>query len=154
MFLERFRFFHELPSLFLSVASKNSEVYCFERQFVDEHLIKHPAAVKYMFRLFAQKIRVLSSQINDYISNNPLERVAKLLYVLALQRGEHIAKDSYMINVKLTHQELANITGLHRVTATNSLRKLGELGIIEKSRENIIVKDLSALLEIIEGNDE
>lgn len=147
-------FFNELPSLFMIVAVKNSEVYCFDRQFVDEHLIKHPAAVKYMFRLFAQKIRVLSSQINDYISNNPLERGAKLLYVLALQRGEHIAKGSYVINIKLTHQELANITGLHRVTATNSIRKLVDLGIIEKNRENIIVKDLSALLKIIEENVE
>jgi len=143
-------FFHKQPSKFIILASKNSEVYCFEREYVDNELVHHPAIMKYIFCLLAQKVRVLSSQIEDLIFNNPLARVAKLLYVLAVQNGEQLANDSYVINVRLTHQELANITGLHRVTATNALKKLSDVQIVEKNRENIIIKDMGALKLIIE----
>lgn len=89
----------------------------------------------------------------DLTFNSPLARVAKLLFFLALQNGEHMVNDNYLINIRLTHQELANITGLHRVTATNALGKLCDSKIIEKSRDTILIKDLDALKQIIEQEE-
>lgn len=146
-------FFHSQPCRFVIMASGNSEVYCFDRDFVEDKLVEYPDIMKYMFRLFAQKVRVLSSQIEDLTFNSPLARVAKLLFFLALQNGEHMVNDNYLINIRLTHQELANITGLHRVTATNALGKLCDSKIIEKSRDTILIKDLDALKQIIEQEE-
>ncbi|MGI6225517.1 MAG: Crp/Fnr family transcriptional regulator [Peptococcales bacterium] len=146
-------FFHNLPCKYMIVASKNAEIYCFERDFVENKLVHYPTIVKYLFRLCTQKVAVLSSQIEDLAFYTPLARVAKVIYLLLAQHGEQLDNDKYLINVRLTHQELANITGLHRVTATNALGKLCENDIIEKSRDAIIIKNLIALEEIIDKGE-
>jgi CRP/FNR family transcriptional regulator len=49
------------------------------------------------------------------------------------------------IDVKLTHQELANLIGSTRETTTATLNELKRLGFIEMEKRRLIVVDQSGL---------
>lgn len=145
-------FFHRQPCKFLIVAATNCEVYSFNREFVINELANYPQFVSYILRILAQKVRILSSRIEDLIFANPSARIAKLLLLLAYQKGE-IKGNSCSVELPLTHQDLANLTGLHRVTVTNSINKLFDNGILVKNKDKILINDLSALRLLTEQGD-
>lgn len=143
-------FFHNQPCKWIISASKDCEYYVFTRKFIMENLANYPNIMKYVFQLLASKIRVLSSQIENLAFREPVVRVAHLLYVMVCQSGKKIKDNVYSADIRLTHQEIADITGLHRVTASNALKSLYENGIITKKRSKIIVSDIKRLKKIID----
>lgn len=142
-------FFHSQPSKFVMEASRDCEIYQFERDYVLDELPEYPEIMTFAFKLLAQKVRILSAQIEDLAFNEPVTRVANLIHVLVCQSGKKTSDNSYVLNMRLTHQEIADITGLHRVTASNALKRLCEDGLIEKSRAKIVVPNLTFLEELI-----
>uniref|UniRef100_A0ACD5GZ22 Helix-turn-helix domain-containing protein n=1 Tax=Desertifilum tharense IPPAS B-1220 TaxID=1781255 RepID=A0ACD5GZ22_9CYAN len=50
--------------------------------------------------------------------------------------------NGYLINCKLTHQDLAEFSGLTRVTVTRILSNLEQQGLIHRtSRQLVVIKD-------------
>jgi len=145
-------FFHRQPCKFQILATTSCEVYSFNREFVLSELANHPQFVNYVLKVLAQKVRILSSRIEDLIFANPVARIAKLLLLLAYQKGA-IKGNSCSVELPLTHQELANLTGLHRVTVTNALNKLCDNGTVLKNKDNILIKDLNGLRLLTEQGD-
>jgi CRP-like cAMP-binding protein len=65
----------------------------------------------------------------------------KFLSWLAKKFGRQI-EIGYLIDFKLTHQDLAEILGVTRVSVTRSLKQLEEQGIIERlSLSRILVRE-------------
>ncbi|RYD01998.1 hypothetical protein N752_26460 [Desulforamulus aquiferis] len=119
-------FFHKQPSRHIISAAEDTVVYSFSLDFFLKHISDYPDIMLFLYKLLAQKVRVITNQIEDLCTSNPGVRLAKLLYLMAHQNGKKLADNKYLIDIKLTHQELANISGLHRVTTSNILKKLSE----------------------------
>lgn len=147
-------FFHQKPSRAIAIAEENSEVYLFSRDIILQELPRHPQTMFYLLRLLSQKVRIMAFQLEDLHCYEPLLRVARLLFLFASQNGENVGEDTYIINVKLTHQEIANLTGLHRVTASNAIKKLEKMGKIKKERDKIVIPNLENLYEWIQIKEE
>ncbi|MFZ7104839.1 MAG: Crp/Fnr family transcriptional regulator [Peptococcaceae bacterium] len=145
-------FFHQCSSRCFFIAEETSEVYLFDRDIISRELPRYPRVMFHLLRTIAQKMRVMTFQMEDMSFYNPIARVARLLFLLAYQNGEKTG-EGYIIKEKLTHQEIANITGLHRVTTTNALKKLTKEGIVIKNRDEIIVPNLEHLYEWILNHD-
>lgn len=142
-------FFHNQPSKFIISVSKDCEYYSFKKEFLMAELEHHPEIMKFILQLLAQKVRVLSAQVEELAFKEPLVRIANLIYLIVCQSGQKIDENKYVVEIRLTHQEIANITGLHRVTASNALKKLCDEGLISKNRSKITIKNIKLLEEII-----
>jgi len=141
-------FFHRQPSKFDTSASEDCEIFTFKRDFIMQELVHYPEIMKYMLALFAQKIRVLSAQIEDLAFKEPVIRVANLLYLIVCKKGEKIDDKRYKVDIRITHQDIGNMTGLHRVTVSKVLKKLCNEGFITKSRSHISITNIESLEEL------
>ncbi|MBS3975376.1 MAG: Crp/Fnr family transcriptional regulator [Syntrophomonadaceae bacterium] len=139
--------FHGKPSRNKIIATETCEIYFLEENVLYSLAATNPEILKIIHKILAQKIRVLTSQIEDLCVNEPTFRVAKLLYMLAKQNGERIGNDKYVVYFRLTHQGIADIAGLHRVTVTNILNKFCSKGIIKKDKEKIVILEIEELLD-------
>ncbi|MDK3158111.1 Crp/Fnr family transcriptional regulator [Kamptonema cortianum] len=69
------------------------------------------------------------------------DTLLKLLNWLANKFGSEVG-NGYLINCKLTHQDLAEFSGLTRVTVTRILSQLEQQGLIHRtSRQLVVIKD-------------
>ncbi|MBD2312802.1 Crp/Fnr family transcriptional regulator [Desertifilum sp. FACHB-1129] len=69
------------------------------------------------------------------------DTLLKLLNWLANKFGSEVG-NGYLINCKLTHQDLAEFSGLTRVTVTRILSNLEQQGLIHRtSRQLVVIKD-------------
>jgi len=69
------------------------------------------------------------------------------LYTLCCYE-EKTGKIKGNIAIFLSHQDLANMLGSHRVTITKNLNKLKKDGILDYKYEKIIIKDRQKLKEL------
>lgn len=84
---------------------------------------------------YTQELMVIRS------SRKAEEALLKLLSWLAKKFGSEV-DNGYAINCKLTHQDLAEFSGLTRVTVTRILSQLEQQGIIHRiSRQLVILRD-------------
>ncbi len=74
------------------------------------------------------------------------QRLATLLVALAERQPPRLFRPGQR-EVRLTHEQLADLTGTHRETATKVLNELREAGLIELRRGRVLVLDLAALRE-------
>lgn len=105
--------------------------------------------------LYMELERYLVDQLGKSIRLNALQHSRasdKLLYTLhylALSHGETIAPHKIKINLELTHQDFANLTGLTRETAATELNKLKHSGVINYGKGKPYVLDLAKLMNIL-----
>lgn len=81
----------------------------------------------------------------------------KLLYIfqyLVLRFGAPAGKDLSKINLKLTHQDIANLIGITRETASTEIGKLSKAGIIKQSSPHYIIDTNKALRQLGESEFE
>ncbi len=90
------------------------------------------------------KAQVFCSQ-RQYFSKSATARVAITLLFLCARYGERNG-DTFWINMRFTHDEVAKLTGLNRVTVSKLFKTLEENGIIEKKGGYFHVKDMEWLI--------
>ena len=71
-------------------------------------------------------------------SERTQERLFRILVWLAQKFGREVTQGK-LIDLRLTHQELAEVTGATRVTITRLLRQLEQEGIISRPQRHAIV---------------
>ncbi|HLP89691.1 MAG TPA: helix-turn-helix domain-containing protein [Nostocaceae cyanobacterium] len=89
--------------------------------------------------------RLQQTQSFLFISNHRKieERLHHFLQLLKQQLGEKVANGT-RINIRLTHEDIANACGTTRVTITRLISKLQQAGIINfDHKKHIILRDLS-----------
>ena len=75
-------------------------------------------------------------------------RLASLLMRFIEDFGVEV-KSGYLIDIVLTHQEIANLMGSSRVTVTKLLNQFIDEGIIKIYKRKIVVMDIDRLGEKI-----
>jgi CRP/FNR family cyclic AMP-dependent transcriptional regulator len=79
----------------------------------------------------------------------------KLLHIfqyLALRFGKPLDKNTYKIELRLTHQDIANLIGITRETVTAEISKLSKTGTIKSENLHYIV-DTNKALRAVGEND-
>jgi CRP/FNR family transcriptional regulator len=73
----------------------------------------------------------LSMQLNALQHSRANEKLMYTLHYLSIIHGQPIKDHHRKIDLNLTHQDFANLTGLTRETAATELNKLKRLGVID-----------------------
>ncbi len=86
-----------------------------------------------------RRIRV-ERRLRSLLFRSNRERLMHLLVDLAAQYGK-LTADGLLINIKLSHQELASIIGATRETVTATLGELQQESLVKLGRQRIIIVD-------------
>ena len=109
-----------------------------------EFLAAHPDVSQTCIRIVASRMGMLANRLVYLMADNAEARIAKLLVDLAARY--HEPKDGAEHPIGLTHQEIANITGVQRQTVTRILGKFTARGALAVRYRNILIRDRELLV--------
>lgn len=131
-FLGEEPFFHRKPIVFQLKLIEDSDVLFIDANRIRE-LLANERICLFIIHLLAFKARMFALQVEDSAFRTPLQIVCKVLYCLS--------DEAYSTTkIHFTHREIAELTGLHRVTVSSMLATLKKQGIIHTDTKGTIVK--------------
>lgn len=134
-------FLHGQPAQTNAMAIDDVEIFALPQELADEALARKSIR-DLAFKALSIKCRILGWQVDDLSLSKPLGKVCRLLCC-------YMTSDEGHYRIHLTHQELADLTGLHRVTVTNNMSQLRKMKVIEMDGEGqIVVLDWEKLKEL------
>lgn len=127
----------------------SASLYAVKREEFTDFVKKHPEM------LYKELNRYLTDQIGQSMRLNALQHSRasdKLLYTLhylALSHGHKVGAQVTEIDLDLTHQDFANLTGLTRETTATELNKLKHRGVISYGKNKPYRLDLAELMRLL-----
>nr|PZN02577.1 MAG: Crp/Fnr family transcriptional regulator [Bacillota bacterium] len=130
--------------LIVGQAMEPCEISVFFKDDLDRVLASNPEAYKYIAHSMCRKFRIVLMQMSDLIFKNSLGRLCDILLRLYCQQGKP-TENGFLIDLPLTHENIANLIGCDRVTVTRGLNRLKKEGIIHIEGKKIVIKELEKL---------
>lgn len=124
-----------------AVAMTYVELYQIPGEFVLDLLETSLAMNQEIIQILVKKAVLLTSQLEQLCFFDSELRVKESLSYLMEQFGKRDKDGGIMIEMKFTHQEMANLIGTSRVTVTNIFLEMEREGLIEKRKKGIYVRD-------------
>ena len=106
-------------------------------------LHNNPALAQRIIRMLSQRIRSLTSLVEDLSFRNVVSRVAKILL-------ENLSEPTYPPIPKLTQREMAAMAGTAREVVARSLKYLEGSGLIEIRSHRIAIRNKKGLEQVVE----
>jgi CRP/FNR family transcriptional regulator len=111
------------------------------------YLRAHPDAALLCMQVLASRLRILSEVLANLVSDDVNTRVAKLILRLSARYGVRVGKD-IVLNIPLTHQEIADMVGTTRQTVTTALGQLKRQGVLSIDSHRIQIESEELLNEL------
>ncbi|MBX9688362.1 MAG: Crp/Fnr family transcriptional regulator [Candidatus Obscuribacterales bacterium] len=114
-----------------------------------EALVKeNPGFALCLIQLLADRLKHAQSRIEDLVFRQVPSRVAKLFINLADNHGK-MTPSGIVLDLPLTHQEIADIVGSSRVTVTQVLNRFRSMNWVAIKSKRVTIHDIEALEELI-----
>ena len=97
-----------------------------------------------MYKLLGLRLRKLERKIESLVFKDARTRIIEFLREAAEWKGKKVGYET-MIPTRLTHKDIAQLTGTSRQTVTTILNDLKEKNIINFNRRQILIRDLDLL---------
>ncbi len=85
----------------------------------------------------------IMNQLEAMKQKKAITRIIYMLPYLIRKMGRQVKPGAYQLKVKLTHQELADLSGVTRETTTTLVKKLEKKGAIDQKKGNMIINKKS-----------
>jgi CRP/FNR family cyclic AMP-dependent transcriptional regulator len=120
------------------------------RSFVDTHA----SAALALLEQTVGNFRLYAGRIDNLLYSNSHDRIAYCLLSLLDRFGERQTDGSWLINIPITHQEIASSINLSRETVSRGFERLQRRGmVVHDAERRIVITDLPALIHIIGEDD-
>lgn len=123
-------------SLYYYDAFVPSQLYRIPREALLEAIKNTPAITNYMFNHYATSFVGSLLEINALEQSKGSDKIIHMLQYLLMRFPGETREDWHKINLRITHQDLANMTGLTRETTSTELNKLRRKGIVEYTNQH------------------
>jgi len=110
-------------------------------------LMRNERVVSQIIQVLCSRLRSVWNQVQSLSYSNADSRIRAGVLQLARRHGINDAR-GILINLKITHDELAKMVGTSRETVTRTLTDLQKQGIIKMADRRIIVCDAKKLAPI------
>jgi CRP/FNR family transcriptional regulator len=140
-------YFSRTPRVTSANALTDVELLAIDLQRLLPFLIEHPNLVAEILDMMAQTIRLFSIQVYSMAFLSADKKVAHILVQLGAYFKKEETERHYAIDY--THQDIAELIGIARVTTTKELKKFEKLGWISLAYRNIQILDETALKEYL-----
>lgn len=104
-----------------------------------------------VLKLLCRKNMALQNQVLQLSFSQALPRIAQTLLDLSREYGENLPAGR-RISIRFTHQDVANLLGVSRVTVSNAFRHLEDKKLIRRHSGRFVVIDEGGLLDLVEKN--
>jgi CRP/FNR family transcriptional regulator, cyclic AMP receptor protein len=104
---------------------------------------EHPIVRDLLCRKFSDQISRLLRTNRQHTTEKTSRLLAKTF--CSFLRGEHVPANQYVLNLPLTQTDISNYVGISRQAIQKEVTKLKTLGIVEKSGDRWIVRDVARL---------
>jgi len=111
-------------------AMEDSHILILSREVFEEHLLKNNKVLKQIISVLCLRLRDSWIMLKAMSLSRSEDRIRTVLKLLAVQYGVKDGRGT-IINMKLTHQNLADYASVSRETVTRFLNKLAKDGEIE-----------------------
>jgi len=128
-------------------ALEESELNVIEHAHFKSCVMKHPEVSFMIIDSLIRKARLAALQVEDLSLRKADQRVAHFLLELSNEIGKEV-EHGILITVRMTHETLANLTGLARPTLTSVLGELTAKGAITTKEHMFIILDKKRLTDI------
>ncbi|MFD0696845.1 Crp/Fnr family transcriptional regulator [Paenibacillus sp. GCM10027628] len=119
-------------------------LYALKRSSFVQFMEKSPKLCLKLLETTMDRLRRANEQIYDLTFLGVRSRIMKTIIRLSEQHGISTA-EGLVINVKLTHQQLANMVGTVRESVTKVLQELLDEGAIQIDKKMITLKNIDAI---------
>lgn len=137
--------FNGLARFSTAQALEDVEAIAFDFNHIKQFFSSHPELATSLLSIASTKQRVLAIRLQHLASPKPERRIIELLSRLADLYGVN-EDDVIKIRIRITHEQIAAMTGSSRVTVTRTLKRLREAGIIDMHDKSFHILDVSKLL--------
>lgn len=140
-----FCLFDEGPHSTLATALEDAEVITARCADLAKFMADDPILVAALGKHVGERIRSLEQRLSDFVFKGVPPRLAGLLVDMAHSYGRKTPAGEYVIEMKITHQDLAGLIGSTRETTTMTLNQFREDGWIDFQRGRIIIRNMEPL---------
>ncbi|WP_455212152.1 Crp/Fnr family transcriptional regulator [Kaarinaea lacus] len=122
-------------------ACSQVEVLTIKKADFERYIKQHSHLAMHVIELLGYRLRELSDVLLDIASDDVTSRVIKLLTRLCSRYGKPEDKH-ILLDIALTHQEMADMIGTSRQTVTSVLSMLRKKGVLKMQQRSIYLQDL------------
>ena len=130
-----------------AVAMQPSKALCWSAADIQRLAASHPALAMNTIRILVEQVQDFQSRFRELATERVERRLARTVIRLANQAGRKTA-DGVLIDLPLTRQDLAEISGTTLYTVSRILNQWEEKGIVRVGRERVIVRFPHGLVSI------
>ena len=125
-----------------AVANEATQIYSIRSKDFTTFLGAHPEAAMKAIGILSARVRALGHILVGLTSDNVETRIARLLMrFAAVSSGTRCCssstKDELCVNIRLTHQDIANLIGASRQTVSSTIARLRKIGAVRTVNQHI-----------------
>lgn len=123
-------------------------IYQLSRRDFEALVRDNPGFALCLIHVLAGRLKHAQGRIEDLVFRQVPSRVAKLFINLADNHGK-VTPQGIILDLPLTHQEIADIVGSSRVTVTQVLNRFRSMNWVAVKSKRVTIHDVEALEELI-----
>ncbi len=137
--------FDQGPHNTLATALEDAEIIAVKCSDLAKVMAADPELVTALGRHVGDRLRNLEQKLSDFVFKDVAQRLAGLLVDMAHDHGAEGPSGELIVEMNITHQDLAGLIGSTRETTTTTLNQFREKGLIDFQRGRIIIQNIESL---------
>lgn len=130
-------------------AVEDSLVLTWDRESINDLMMRFPQIALRALEIMARQAREFQDRIRELSTERVERRLARALLRLAQQVGSRV-QDGVRINLSISRQDLAEMTGTTLFTVSRTLSQWESQGLIETRRGKVLIRSPHELVTIAE----
>ena len=127
---------------------EESCIFQMSRRDFEQLVRENPTFALSLIQILGSRLKHAQSRIEDLVFRQVPSRVAKLFLNLADNHGK-VTPAGIILDLPLTHQEIADIVGSSRVTVTQVLNRFRAMNWVAIKSKRVTIHDIAALEDLI-----
>ena len=132
------------PSGYFVESITNAELWRVSREQFLEYVRDKPEILFELIRRMMERFLALMGRMEHLVFGNARSKVASILLICTERFGRRVDKVT-VIDVPLTHNDIATLVGLSRETVSIEMKKLEKKGYVASRRRLLVVKNVKGL---------
>jgi CRP/FNR family transcriptional regulator, nitrogen oxide reductase regulator len=117
---------------------------------MDRLLRRHPQLAINFIELLTERLHDMQTRYEELATEQVEQRLARMLLRLVQRTGRRV-EGGVLVDVRLSRQEMAEMTGTSLFTVSRILNRWQEAGVIQSRRQRILVRHPHGLVSIAES---
>lgn len=131
-----------------AITNSEVEVVAVQRNVFSDKINKNPLYSEQLLDLMSKKYRLLCMHALQISYIKSLPRICETFVHLTVKYGEKLNDNEIKLTISFTHQEMADLLGVTRVTVAKNIKWLQENNYIEKVGRYYVIRDIDELADV------